>query len=117
MSDSLLGSGFDGCFGLEETQGLCRTGGNTGRLARFRIAAEVAFISDNTDGAALGIAVVNAGHGDGIKGAGAGAFAAAPAGIFVNDDLIVTEGDAVKGTGVEAARFWTLLALDGFGDF
>ena len=61
--------------------------------------------------------MINAGHGDGVKGTSLRTLAAAPTGVFIDDDGIFPEGDAVKRTGIETTRFRTLLALDGPGDF
>ena len=60
--------------------------------------------------------MINAGHGDGVKRTSLRTLAAAPAGVFIDDDGIFPEGDAVKGAGVEASRFRALLALDGPAD-
>ena len=101
---------------VEETQGFRRAGGDAGRFSRFCVGAEVAFISDDAEGAAFGVTVVDLGHVDGLEGAGTGTFPAAPAGIFVDDDRVRPQGDAMEGAGFHAARLRALLALDGFGD-
>lgn len=101
---------------LEQGQCFCGTGVNAGRRSLDGVGAEIALKGDEAEGTALRIAMGYFGHHNSPEGAGTGALAAAPAGIFIDDDSPFAQEYAVERTGTHALWIRTLLTLYGLGN-